>query len=436
MRDLIILAIVIVVAAIAIWRPWIGVLLWTWISIMNPHRYSWGIAYDAPVAAIAAVSVLIGFLFTRYRQSPFQGTPVVIFLLFFLWMTLSWLMGYDPTGDYPQWDKVMKIYLMTFVALMLLNHKQKIIAFAWVTVMSLAILGAKGGLFTLLTAGSYRVWGPPDSFVADNNHFALALITTIPLLHFLQLQLRAGWLRHAMLAMMVLCAIAAIGSYSRGALLAIAAMTTVLWWRSEKKVLLGLAIVFIVMVFLPLMPETWWARMETIQTYETDHSAIGRLNGWAVAWQVAQHHFFGGGMSYQHQYFFSLYGVYNTDVIAAHSIYFQILGNHGLVGLLLYLLLWIATYRSAGWLRKQGKTTPQAKWAGELGAMAQVSLVGFAVGGAFLSMPYFDLPYNIMVMVVLARKWVESRAWETEKDVSLMELLSFRRKKQAVNVRV
>lgn len=431
MRDLIILAIVIAGATIAIRRPWIGVLLWTWLSIMNPHRYTWGIAYDAPVAAIAAVSVLTGFLFTKYRQSPFQGTPVVIFLLFFLWMTLSWLMGYDTTGDYPQWDKVMKIYLMTFIALMLLNHKQKIIAFAWVTVMSLAILGAKGGLFTLLTAGAHRVWGPPGSFISDNNHIALALIMTIPLLYFLQLQLREGWPRHAMTAMMIFCAIAAIGSQSRGAFLAIVAMTAVLWWRSEKKALLGLVIVFMVLVFLPFMPETWWERMRSIQSYDEDASSMGRINAWMVAWEVAKHNLFGGGMSYQHPLFFSLYGVYETVVRAAHSIYFQILGNHGFIGLLLYLLLWITTYQSAAWLRKHGKVQPQTQWASDLGAMAQVSLVGFAVGGAFLSMPYFDLPYNIMVMVVLARKWVETRAWASEKDVSLLEMLSFKRKPAA-----
>lgn len=428
MRDLLILSVVIVGALVAIWRPWIGVLLWTWISIMNPHRYAWGIAYEAPVAAITAVSVLIGVLFTKYRQSPFQGTPVIFLLLFAVWMTVSWLAGYDVVEDYPLWDRAFKIYLMTFVALMLLNHKQKIIAFAWVTTMSLAILGAKGGVFTLLTAGAYRVWGPPDSFVEDNNHFALALIMTIPLLHFLQLQLRTGWPRHAMTAVMVFCAIAAIGSYSRGALLAISAMAAVLWWRSDKKLLFTVLIVFMVMAFLPFMPEAWWDRMRTIQSYEQDASAMGRINAWIVAWEVAKHNFFGGGMSYQHPFYFSLYGVHETVVRAAHSIYFQVLGNHGFVGLLLYLMLWITTFRSAAWLRKHGRQYPQAKWTSDLGSMAQVSLVGFAVGGAFLSMPYFDLPYNIMVMVVLARKWVETRAWETEKDVTLKEMLSFRRK--------
>ncbi|MEW5781480.1 MAG: putative O-glycosylation ligase, exosortase A system-associated [Pseudomonadota bacterium] len=432
MRDLIILAIVIAGAAVALWRPWIGILLWTWVSLMNPHRYAWGIAYDAPVAAIAAVSVLIGTLFTKYRQSPFQGAPTLILFLFAIWMTISWLAGYDTAGDYPQWDKVIKIYLMTFVALMLLNHKQKIIAFAWVTALSLALLGAKGGLFTLLTAGNYRVWGPPGSFVADNNHFALALIMTIPLLHFLQLQLHSAWQRHLVTAIMVLCAISAIGSYSRGALLAIAAMTALLWWRSERKLLLGMLIILMVAVFLPFMPETWWERMRTIQTYEQDASAMGRINAWIVAWEVAKNHFFGGGMSYQHPFYFMQYGVYEDIARAAHSIYFQILGNHGFVGLMLYLLIWLTTYRSAGWLREEGTKIPQAKWVSDLGAMAQVSFVGFAVGGAFLSLPYFDLPYNLMVMVVLARKWVEKRAWETEKDVTLWEMLSFRRNKPVV----
>jgi hypothetical protein len=53
-------------------------------------------------------------------------------------------------------------------------------------------------------------------------------------------------------------------------------------------------------------------------------------------------------------------------------------------------------------------------WCSDLGTMCQVSLVGYAVGGAFLSLAYFDLPYNIMVLVVLARVWMTSKAWERE----------------------
>jgi hypothetical protein len=42
------------------------------------------------------------------------------------------------------------------------------------------------------------------------------------------------------------------------------------------------------------------------------------------------------------------------------------------------------------------------KWASDLAAMIQVSLIGYAVGGAFLGLAYFDLPYHLMIIVLLA----------------------------------
>ena len=73
--------------------------------------------------------------------------------------------------------------------------------------------------------------------------------------------------------------------------------------------------------------------------------------------------------------------------------------------------LWFLAWRNAGRLRKEGRKEPQTQWLSDLGAMCQVSLVGYAVGGAFLSLAYFDLPYNILVMIVLGRRWIKRRAW-------------------------
>lgn len=427
-RDIAIVAIVIALAILALRRPWIGLMNWTWLSIMNPHRYTWGFAYSAPVASIAAISTLIGLLFTKEKQSPFQGAPTIWLFVFSIWITLSWLLGYDAAGDYEQWNKVMKIYLMTFVALMLLQNKLQIMAFAWITAGSLAFLAAKGGLFTILTGGGYRVWGPAGSFISDNNHFALATIVAIPMLHFLQLQLQTKWQKHVMTAVILLCVAAALGSQSRGAFLALAAMGAVFWWRSTQKGLIGVAIALIVFAMLPMMPDEWWARMHTISNYEQDTSAMGRINAWLVAIEVAKHNLLGGGMSYQHNAYFAMYGVYENNVRAAHSIYFQVLGNHGFIGLSIYLMIWLSAYNYAGKLRTHTRTYKESKWVADLGAMAQVSLVGFAAGGAFLSMPYFDLPYNIMVMVVIARKWLERRAWENEPQLSFLEYAGFRSK--------
>lgn len=427
LRDIIIVSIVLLAAFMAFRRAWIGVMLWNWLSIMNPHRYTWGFAYSAPLAALAAGATLLGLLFTKERRSPFLGAPVGWFFALTMWISLSWLMGMDVTGDYGQWTKVMKIYLMTFVALMLLHNRYHIMAFVWVSTASVIILAVKGGIFTVLSGGAHRVWGPPGSFIADNNEFALAVILAIPLMHFLQMQLAKPWMRHAVTVAILLSVASALGSHSRGAFLALGAMGLIFWWRSSRKGPIALMLVFVVLVLLPMMPDQWWERMGTIQTYEEDTSAMGRINAWYVAWDVAKDNFFGAGMSYQYPELFMLYGRFETHARSAHSIYFQILGNHGFVGLFLFVTLWFSTFRTAGWLRKNGGKLPETRWVVSLGAMAQVCLLGYAVGGAFLSLAYFDLPYNVMVMVVLAKNWVERRGWETEPTEPFLEYAGLRR---------
>lgn len=414
MRDLILVAIVAAGALVALRRPWVGVMLWTWLSIMNPHRMSWGFAYSAPLAAVAAAATLVGLVFTRERSWPFKGSPTIWLAVFVCWVTLSWLMGLSPEGDYDQWNKVIKVYFMVFVGLALLHSKQHILALTWVAAGSLALLGLKGGLFTVATGGNYRVWGPPDSFIADNNEFALSLVMTIPLLRFLQLQLLPGWRRHALTLTMLLCAAAALGTQSRGALLAIGAMSLVLWWRGKSRLAGGVFMLIAGTALVDFMPDTWSDRMSTISAYEEDGSAMGRISAWWNAWGIAKDYLFGIGFDAARPELFARYSPYPDAVHAAHSIYFQVLGNHGFVGLALFLAIFISAYRAAAILRREAHVDPQAAWCESLGAMAQVSLIGYAVGGAFLSLSYFDLPYNIVMLVVLARAWVRDRAWEHE----------------------
>lgn len=414
MRDIVLIAIVLAGALAALRRPWIGIMLWTWLSIMNPHRYTYGVAYSAPLAAVAAVCVLLGLLMTKERESPFKGSPVTWMLLFMVWMTISWLAGLDVAGDYEQWKKVMKVDVMIVISLMLLHSKQHIFALMWVCVVSIALLGAKGGFFSLLHGGGERVWGPPGSFIEDNNAFAVAVIMTIPLLRFLQLQLGSVWGRRAMTVGMLLCAVAALGSQSRGALLAITAMALYLWWNSKNKLSLALVLLVVTIPLIAFMPDTWSSRMSTIGTYEQDTSAMGRISAWWNAWNLAWHYPFGAGFNAATPELFARFSPYPNLIQGAHSIYFLALGNHGFVGLALFVGIGVTTWRSASWLRSRPDLVPEAKWCADLGSMCQVSLVGYFVGGAFLSLTYFDLPYNIMVLVVLTRVWVEKKAWQTE----------------------
>ena len=133
-----------------------------------------------------------------------------------------------------------------------------------------------------------------------------------------------------------------------------------------------------------------------------------------MAWNIAKDNIFGAGFMVYMTDVCALYSPISTDCRAAHSIYFMVLGEHGFIGLFLFLLLWILVWRTARHLRIEGAKQPEAQWLVPLGAMVQVSLAGYAVGGAFLSLSYYDLPYNLMVLAVLGRKWMETKTYIEE----------------------
>jgi len=413
MRDFALGPIIIGLAAYALLHPWLGIMGWTWISIMNPHAQTWHLN-RMPVAAAIAISILLGLLLTKDRRNFFLTRETTVLMLFMLWMCITLPFSFYFDHSFDLWNRVMKIDLMVLVAMVVLYSKKHITMLAWVLVGSLGFYGVKGGLFTFATGGSYRVWGPAGSYIEGNNELALALVMLIPLVRFLQLTTGNAWIKRGLWLAMVLCAAAALGSYSRGALLAIAAMTIVLWWRSDKKIVGAVLLVVIGVTLLLFMPDQWWSRMDTISTYQSDSSVGGRINAWWMAFNLAKDNVFGGGFAIAKPDLFALYAPDPGVVLAAHSIYFMVLGEHGFVGLFLFLLLWFFVWRSAGRLRIQGKRLPQTQWLSHLGAMCQVSLAGYAVGGAFLSLSYYDLPYNILILVVLGCRWMDGQEWVKE----------------------
>ena len=412
MRDLLITAIVLFSLPFILKSPAIGIIMWAWLSVMNPHRLAFNFAYDMPFAAIVAGFTFVGFLVTREkRHLPLNGATITL-AFFMLWICLTSLFPYHPGSGYDMWSRVMKILLMTFVALAVINTRRQMQWLVWVLVFSLAFYGTKGGLFTLLNGGDYLVWGPSGSFIEDNNAVALAFVMIIPLMRYVQLQLTKSWQRWAMSGAMLLCALAALGSHSRGAMLAIAAMSVFLWWKSRNKIGMGFVLIAVGIGMVGFMPDDWMARMNTIKTYDEDISAMGRINAWHMAFNLASDRFLGGGFDIYDYDVFGRYAPEPTDVHAAHSIYFQVLGEHGFIGLLLFILLGFFTWSAASQAKRLAQQRKDAKWVVSLNDMIKVSLVGYAVGGAFLSLSYFDLPYYLMVLAVASREWVKAMPLE------------------------
>jgi probable O-glycosylation ligase (exosortase A-associated) len=418
MRDIIIAAIIFGAVPFMLSRPNIGVYLWCWISYMNPHRLAFGWAYHYPFAGVIAGSTLIGTLFTKDRQRfPWTGITI-LWLGLILWMNFTTLFALVPDDAANQWDRAMKIQLMTFLTLLVITTRERLQWLIWAITLSIGFYGVKGGIFAILTMGQLKVWGPPESFIYDNNSLALAIVMIVPLWWYLQLTTENRLIKLACAGAMAISVFAVLASYSRGAFLAIGAMGMMLVLRSRAKVAAIIGMLILVPVALSFMPDEFFERMGTIKTYHQDASAMGRINAWTFAWNLAlDHPFVGGGFDAFDPDLFKTYAPNPQDFHDAHSIYFEMLAEHGFVGLALFFGVFLAAFRSAGWLRRNTQGQGNLQWAYDLGSMIQVCIAGYAVGGAFLGLAYFDLPYHFVAITVLARLFVERELAEQAASV-------------------
>jgi putative inorganic carbon (HCO3(-)) transporter len=413
MRDLLVTAIVFgSLPFILFWRPHLGALLWVWISMMNPHRLSYGFAYNFPFAQVVAVTTLVGLLFSRQRR-PFPLTPISGLLLAFLaWMSFTALFALQPTEVvFDVWFRVVKTQIMLLATLMLIRGRSQIDQLIWTIVISVGFYGVKGGVWTILRGGVYTVWGPPGSYIEGNNELALALVMLLPLMYYLAHTGSKRWLKYGLWAAMGACTFSVLGSQSRGALLALGTLVLLLGTKSNRPILVTAVLLAGFAYAVAFMPDRWSARMNTIETFEQDASAMGRIHTWQTIWNMVLHRpVVGAGFDLANPLLFQLYAADpEIQALGPHSIYFQVLGEHGFVGLGLYLALGMAIWRRAKKLALLAAGQPGLEWLPILMRMVQVSLLGFAVGGAFLGLLHYDLPYYLAAIVVLAEAEMRER---------------------------
>lgn len=405
MRDLLLALIVFSSLPLALVRPHIGILVFNWLSLMNPHRLTWGFAYNMRVAVITGVVTLFAWLFSREPKYPPNVAPVWILGLFTAWLTLCTVLALRPDLAWVKWEQVIKILVMTFVAMCLLKSRERIHLMVWVAALSLGFYGIRGGIFTILTGGQWRVYGPEGSFIEDNNQLALALVMILPLLWYLQATTATRWIRWGLWGAAGLTIVAIAGTYSRGGVLALAVVAAVLLWRSRNR-LATFALLFAVIGGLFLFkPEQWFNRMQSITEYQTDESTRGRFDAWTFAYRVAQQRpLTGGGFSvFYHQEYFRSLVPGGMSPRNAHSIYFEVLGESGFVGLGIFLMLGLSCLMTCGWVRRRTRDRPDLAWAHILASMLQVSLIGYATAGAFLNLGFFDLYYTLVAVIVVLR---------------------------------
>ena len=409
MRDLFVLGLLGVAILFAFRYPFVGILGWTWISFLNPHRLSFGLAFDFPIAMAMGMAVILAFIFSKEpkKPPPYPLFWIVVFLVF--WIGVTTLFAHDPEWSKDKWETSTKVLLMALLAAVMLTTRERVHAMVWLVVVTLGYFGVKGGVFTIITAGSYRVWGPLGTFIQDNNQLALALITTLPLMYYLASTTPYRWMKIGLWCGICMMFFSILGSQSRGALVGIVAMAGFFVWRTRYKAPAIIASLLLLFVGASFVPDHWIERMQTIDDWETDGSAMGRIYAWTFAVKLAlDNPITGGGfhVSSISDLFFS-YVPEGHVAKAFHSIWFEMLGAHGFVGLAIFITMLYLSWSNCSLVRRKTREIPQLHWAYDLASMLQVSLIGYMATGTFVNLAFFDLIYTLIAVIIGMRVVVE-----------------------------
>jgi probable O-glycosylation ligase (exosortase A-associated) len=420
MRDIPLLLGFLVMTPLILTRPYLGVLAWCWTALLVPNTYVYGIAEAIRFNLWIAVATIVAWPFSkRPKAIPLDATSILLGALL-VWGTVSAIFTMAPIArdTWMEWERLAKTLMLSLAVMAFIRTQTRIIAMLFAIVLSMGFHGfLEAGKF-ILSGGGHKIWGPGNSIIGDNNSFALAIIMTIPVLAYLYLQFRNLLLRVMLGGGIFLLVLTVIGTRSRGGLIGITALAFWVFVTTKKKLVFLVVALPLTFLALAFAPEHWYERMRTIEDVEQDSSFMGRVIAWKIITLAAlEHPLTGAGfrstqdLSVWHHFSqnFSALDVIPTSrpdttmAHAAHSIYFQVLGDLGFVGLALYLMLLAVAWRNASLAVAQARSHAEFRWAHDLGRTFQYCLIPFFVSGAALNMAYFDLAFAIFGLAAVLR---------------------------------
>ena len=397
MRDYVVL-IFLIACVIAAWKkPWWGVLSLAVFSYLNPHAYAWGFVRSLPVYYVLFLVVAFRTITSKDKQPLPNDWRIPVFVMLWIGFAISSTQAYFPDLAWHKFWIVTKIYLPFYFTLVLINTRQKLYYLIITIGASIGIVAIKGGIFAILKGFSARVYGPPNTQFEENNAFAVAMLISIPLLLLWQKETLNPWIKNGITISMPIIYAASLSSWSRGALLTMGVLTIMLILNSKRKYLI-IPIVLIGAVFVKdYLPQEWFGRMNTIETYEQDSSAMGRITAWTDGWNhTLEHPFTGSGFE----------GWLFVTQRDWHSSYVEMFSEHGFIAFALWLSLILGTLTSLTSMPKKTKYVAGMEWVSNYCFMLRASLICYMVGTAFLGLSYWDLLYHLIFISVLLKKIV------------------------------
>ncbi len=403
MRSVFIAALILSWMPVIFFKPHIGVLVWSWISHMNPHKNVFGFAYDFPFLDLAAVCTFFGMLLARENRVP-PGHPVLIALVaYYLWTVVTTLIGHNPNQSLGDFVNVSKMVAFAVLAMIIMQSPRRLDWYVMVMVGSLAFVTVAGAIFVVVTGGAARVQGA-GGMIDDNNKLAMALAMVTPLMFYYFYHPPFRWVKWPAFLGALSFIISGIGTQSRGGLVAMAAGVVMVIAFSRKRLLFSAFAVPVVVLAINFAPDAWTARFSTTSDATTDESFVSRVVMWKFAHSLAKDYPIQGG---GYDVFFNrraqgLYMPLGHRAFEAHSVYYEVLGYHGYVGLFLFMTTVFGAFFIAGSQARRFEDYTETRHLATLCRMLQASMVAYCVGGLTIHLSQFDLIFNQLAIVVLA----------------------------------
>jgi len=375
------------------------------------QNWLYGIGLSLRFNLFFSLITVFGYIFMK-NKPPFKVTGLFVLVVIFCihsYFGVALYAIYDGMWD-QLWVFVKTIIFFIF-SVLLLRKREHFEAILFFLVLALCFFGLMEGIKVILSGGGHIIVGMQGS-LGDNNKVALGLNMTIPLILYLMGESNNKNLKLILIGTAFLCVMAIIGTNSRGGFIGLLFMGGYFWWVNGKKISIIFGASIILVVVLSVMPNSWFQRMDTIESADKVSTLTSRVTFWKINLLAAiDHPFVGLGFNatasklvwqdYAHN-LDSINFIIETPIpkkgFVAHSIYFEVLGNQGFVGLLLFLGILFLTIMRINNLKS--KHYEKGSWQVNLLNAIKISILTFCVGGAALSAAYFELLYFLISIVI------------------------------------
>lgn len=424
MRDLMVLGSLFVFVPLALGNTFIAYLLWGWTAVIALNSYMYGFMQSVPYNMMFAI---IAILFVCMGRDPRAGRITfprtsVLFVLLAIQASVSATLAYDGlVRNMELYTNLLKALTFCIFMPWVLTQRYRIHAFVVVVALGLAFHGMLEGLKFLASGGGHKIQGLAK--FGDNNHFAIVMIIGIPLLLYIYRYSTRRVTRLMAMGSVVLSAAAVIATHSRGGFVSLAAVALWIVFSSRRKWLGVALLVGGVMALVAMAPSSWSERMNTIKEADQDTSFMSRVVAWKISSAIAlDRPLVGGGFhAVQAQHLWShfrerngMLGFVDTPyrppvAFAAHSIYFEILGDLGFIGLFIFLAILINAFVTCRQIRRRAALVgARLRWAGDLASMLGAAMIGYVVGAAALSLAYLEVMYVLVMLIQVVWLFVDN----------------------------